>query len=158
MAPVLVRPAEPGDAPAIAEIHVSARREAMPYLLELHSDDDVRTWIATVLLPSRTVWVAEVEGRVAGYAALDGDDLDHLYVRPGFQGRGVGSALLDTAKAASPGGLRLYVFQRNVRARAFYEARGFAAVELGDGSGNEEGEPDARYAWQPSAEALNVAT
>jgi ribosomal protein S18 acetylase RimI-like enzyme len=158
MALVSIRRAEPADAPAIAEIHLAARREAMPYLPELHSDDDVRVWVGSVMLPAHTVWVAEIAGQVAGYAALDGEHLEHLYVRPGSQGRGVGSALLATAKAASPGGLSLYVFQRNARARAFYQARGFAPVEFGDGSGNEEGEPDARYAWRPCAEAPAVAT
>jgi hypothetical protein len=41
------------------------------------------------------------------------------------------------------------VFQRNAAARRFYEARGLELVALGDGSENEEGEPDALYEWRP---------
>ena len=41
--------------------------------------------------------------------------------------------------------LRLYTFQCNVGARRFYERAGFAAVEFGNGSNNEESEPDIRY-------------
>jgi hypothetical protein len=41
------------------------------------------------------------------------------------------------------------VFQRNERARTFYERRGCHVVELTDGSGNEEREPDALYEWVP---------
>jgi RimJ/RimL family protein N-acetyltransferase len=41
--------------------------------------------------------------------------------------------------------LRLYTFQCNEGARRFYERNGFTAVAFGDGSGNEEGEPDIRY-------------
>jgi putative acetyltransferase len=41
--------------------------------------------------------------------------------------------------------LRLWTFQRNAGARRFYERNGFAAVELTDGLGNEEREPDVRY-------------
>lgn len=39
------------------------------------------------------------------------------------------------------------MFQLNDKARRFYERRGFVAVEFGDGTGNEEGEPDVRYHW-----------
>jgi ribosomal protein S18 acetylase RimI-like enzyme len=52
--------------------------------------------------------------------------------------------------ARRPAGMRLYAFQRNTRARGFYERRGFVAVEFGDGSGNEEGEPDVLYQWTPA--------
>jgi hypothetical protein len=45
--------------------------------------------------------------------------------------------------------LRLHVFQRNARARAFYEHRGFRVDALRDGSQNEEREPDAVYVWAP---------
>ena len=43
--------------------------------------------------------------------------------------------------------LQLWTFQRNANARAFYEAHGFACVQLTGGSDNEEHEPDARYVW-----------
>jgi len=44
-----------------------------------------------------------------------------------------------------PAGCRLWAFQRNQRARVFYEHRGFVAAEFTDGAGNEEREPDMRY-------------
>jgi RimJ/RimL family protein N-acetyltransferase len=40
--------------------------------------------------------------------------------------------------------LRLYTFARNEGARRFYERHGFAPVAFGDGSANQEGEPDVR--------------
>jgi hypothetical protein len=43
------------------------------------------------------------------------------------------------------------VFQRNARARRFYERAGFVLAELTDGAGTEEREPDARYVWTPEA-------
>ncbi|MGH6896705.1 MAG: GNAT family N-acetyltransferase [Geminicoccaceae bacterium] len=119
----------------------------MPYLPELHDDEEVRAWVAGTMLPNAVVWVAEIDGEVAGSMALSGADLDHLYVAPECQGRGVGSLLLSKAKELSPEGLELYAFQRNSRARAFYEARGFAAVAFSDGAANDEQEPDVRYAW-----------
>jgi ribosomal protein S18 acetylase RimI-like enzyme len=40
-----------------------------------------------------------------------------------------------------------YTFQRNARARAFYESQGFRIIKMTDGSRNEEREPDIRYGW-----------
>lgn len=142
-----VRRAGLEDADAIAGIHTAARREAMPYLPQLHTDEETRDWIARVVLPTQQVWVAEREGQVIGVAVLDGSTLEHLYVLPEEQGGGVGSALLEKVRATSPGGLTLWTFQRNAAARSFYERRGFTAVEFTDGSGNEEQEPDVRYQW-----------
>jgi hypothetical protein len=52
-------------------------------------------------------------------------------------------------KRERPEGFRLWVFQANESARRFYEQRACRLVELGDGSGNEEGLPDALYEWTP---------
>nr|WP_207018150.1 GNAT family N-acetyltransferase [Roseococcus suduntuyensis] len=98
------------------------------------------------MLPRSRVWVADDEaGLPAGFAALTPGRLDHLYVAPGSQGRGLGDALLREVKLASPDGLTLHVFQRNAPARRFYERRGFRLIALRDGQENEEREPDAIY-------------
>ena len=148
--PFLIRTAETRDADAIAVVHRTSMRQALPYLPDLHTEDEDRAWVANVVLPYQEVWIAEAGGRVVGVAALDGDMLAQLYILPGEQGRGIGSALLTKAMARRPAGMRLYAFQRNTRARGFYEHRGFVAVEFGDGSGNEEGEPDVLYQWTPT--------
>jgi GNAT superfamily N-acetyltransferase len=146
----LLRPANADDAEALAAIHRAARRAAMPYLPELHGEAEDCDWMANTVLPNAAVWVAEADGRPVGYLALTGSRLDQLYVAPDHQGRGVGSQLLDKAKALSPGGLRLQAFQKNRRARAFYEARGFTAAAFSDGADNEEQEPDVLYEWCPA--------
>ena len=85
-------------------------------------------------------------GALTGIIAFRNDWIDQLYVLPEVQGCGVGSELLQVAKRACDC-LQLWTFQRNLRARRFYEARGFALVEETDGARNEEKEPDARYLW-----------
>jgi GNAT superfamily N-acetyltransferase len=147
MSDASLRRAVPSDAAAIAALHLAARRHAMPWLRELYSDEQVRTWTRDTLLPKAEVLVAEIADRPVGYMALVDDILDDLYVGPGYQGQGVGSLLLDRAKALRPAGLRLYAFQRNRRARDFYEARGFVPVRLSDGLDNQEKEPDVLYQW-----------
>ena len=86
-----------------------------------------------------------------GFAIVVGDTLTHLYVRPDAIGTGLGHALFEHVQRVRPGGFDFWVFQQNERARRFYEAHGARAVELGDGSGNEEGVPDVRYEWRPPA-------
>jgi ribosomal protein S18 acetylase RimI-like enzyme len=151
--PFRIRPAQAEDVAGIATVHRLSLRAAMPYLPELHTPEEDRAWVAETVLPNQEVWVAEADGRVVGVASLDQHDmLTQLYIDPGYQGRGIGSALLARAKDARPGGFSLYAFQRNTRARAFYERRGFVAMAFGDGSGNEEGEPDVLYRWRPGGE------
>ncbi len=143
---VLIRPGSTADAAEIAEVFLAARA-GMTYLPDLHTDAETRAWIAQVMIPEHEVWVAAVNDKVLGFVALTEEWLGHLYVSPAEQGRGIGSELLSKAKRQCPEGLRLYVFQSNAGARRFYERHGFSAVEFGDGSGNEEGLPDAVYAW-----------
>jgi len=144
-----LRPATPADAVEIAAIFLAAHADAMPYLPKLHTDDEVRAWIRDVALPQNEVLVAEADGRPAGFAALKGDLLDQLYVHPDLQRRGIGDALFARIKELRPDGFRLWVFQRNADARRFYERHGLRLVELTDGAGNEEREPDALYEWRP---------
>lgn len=85
--------------------------------------------LADAMLPAAQVWVAELHGQVVGFACLQGDRLDHLYVTPAAQGRGIGTALLGQAKKARPHMLDLHVFQQHTGAGRFYERHGFTLVE-----------------------------
>lgn len=151
-----ITPARRGDAEAIAEVYLASRADALPYLPRLHSDDEVRDWIAAILLPGCRVWVARTQEELIGFAALNGELLEQLYVRPGRLRQGVGSALLALAKRHSPRRLQLHVFQRNRPARAFYAAHGFRLVEERDGSTNEEGEPDLLLEWRPARDSRGL--
>ncbi|MEI5033138.1 GNAT family N-acetyltransferase [Streptomyces sp. S1A(2023)] len=149
---VRLRPATPNDAEAVTRVFLASRAAAMPYLPRVHSDEDTLAWITHVVLPTSTaVWVAEETaegGELLGFAVLAGDDeLDHLYLRPDALRRGIGSRLLAEVRGAAEGALKLYVFQRNAAARAFYERHGFTAVAFDDGARNEENEPDVLYRW-----------
>jgi ribosomal protein S18 acetylase RimI-like enzyme len=149
----VLRRATLDDADGLAEILRASMRGAMPWLPELHTPEEDRRFLGEIVLPNEEVWVAERNGEVVGFSALgarDGDDhLQHMYVAPAYQGRGIGSELLGRAKERRPAGFRLWVFQKNDGARRFYERHGLRLVLLTDGSGNEENEPDALYEWAP---------
>lgn len=158
-----LRPATAADADAVADIDLAARAAALPTVRWAHTPDEVRAWIAAVLLPRGGVWLAERDGRPAGYMALHQQAAAHqeatpgqawveqLYIHPAHWRQGLGTALLAHAKALHPAGLRLWCFQVNAAARAFYAAHGFAALVHTDGAGNEEREPDSLYAWPAPA-------
>lgn len=146
---VTIRPWRESDGPGAGDVWLSAWRATFDFPPK-HPDEDVRKWIATELPAKREVWIAaEPDGRVVGMMALSDDMIDQLYVAPDRIGTGIGSRMIATAKARRPDGLDLYCFQVNTRARTFYEHHGFVIVDMGDGSGNAEGQPDIRYAWRP---------
>lgn len=146
----VTRPALALDGPEIAEIYLQAVRQAMPWLRLAHDDTQVRTWFSDEVPVRHEVWVAEAGGAVSAFLglSLDRSWVDHLYVDPSRQGCGQGSGLLALAQSLSSGALHLWAFQRNLPARTFYEHRGFRAIEFGDGSTNQEGEPDVLYLWE----------
>lgn len=135
------------DMDAAAHVHRAAFDHALPWLAGLHTPDEDRWFYRERVFPSCTLWGAFDHGALTGFIALHDDWIEQLYVLPQAQGRGIGSELLDVARRGADR-LQLWTFQRNARARRFYEARGFALVEQTDGARNEEREPDARYLWE----------
>jgi len=136
------------DADATATLYLASRRAMLPDLRDPHTEAETRAWMHDTAFARYSVRLAEVDGEIVGFAARDGAWLMQLYVKPGWTGHGIGSKLLELilaeAAVATPI-LRLYTFARNAGARRFYERHGFVAVAFGDGTGNEEGEPDVRY-------------
>lgn len=113
-----------------------------------------RTWderwryFAGVIAVENDVWIAVKDDAILGLLAIQGQLIDRLYVLPGAQRSGVGTALLGQARALSPNGLRLFTHQENGPARAFYEKEGFVVLRLGL-SPPPECAPDVEYGWQP---------
>lgn len=148
-APVAIRRATASDAGGIGDVWLTSWRATFDFP-PAHPDDDVRRWLAEELVPRTETWVAvEPRGRVVALIALGEATVEQLYVAPDWIGRGVGGRLLDLARARRPDGLELHCFQVNRLARDFYEHRGFVPVAYGDGSGNEEHQPDVLYRWRP---------
>jgi GNAT superfamily N-acetyltransferase len=147
-----IRPATVEDATRIADVWLSSWRATFDFE-PAYPDEDVRRWVREELLVEAEDWVATDPSdgdSVIALLGLSDTMVEQLYVRPDRIGRGVGRALLELAKRRRPDGLDLYCFAANDRARRFYERNGFEAVAFGDGSGNEERQPDVLYRWRPS--------
>jgi GNAT superfamily N-acetyltransferase len=143
---LIIRQLQLADMDAAAGVHRAAFDHALPWLTGLHTSDEDRWFYRERVFTECHVHGAFEGGALAAIIAFRSDWIDQLYVLPQVQGRGVGSELLQVAKRAFDC-LQLWTFQRNLKARRFYEARGFALVEETDGTRNEEKEPDARYLW-----------
>ena len=143
---LVLRPATTDDAEQLTELYIPTRRAAEPGMPpQQHTGESVLAH-TTGEIVEKEVWVAESD-TLLGFATLDRAFLDALYVGPDHQGFGVGTALLDLAKARRPEGFALWVFAGNDRARGFYRRHGLVELEHTDGSGNEERSPDVRMAW-----------
>ena len=76
--------------------------------------------------------VAELEGSVAGFASWRDGELLSLFVHPGHQGRGVGTALaLACFAEAARGGEPVGLVRAAIGAEPFYRRHGFEAVGPG---------------------------
>ena len=111
-----------------------------------HTLADARRFFRNQLLATCTVLVATRSGEMLGMLALQETWIRHFTIFPEHQRQGVGTMLLDKAREMSPAELRLFTFQRNVSARAFYDKHGFEIVALGI-SPAPESEPDVEYRW-----------
>lgn len=138
MTDVAIRPALPGDAPAIVEFQMLMARETES--LELDRDTVRRGVEAVFAAPAKgRYWIAERAGRIAGcllttYEWSDWRNgtvfwIQSLYVLPEERGRGIYRALYEHLKREvemNPDlkGIRLYVDRRNARAQRVYARLG----------------------------------
>jgi len=144
-----VRDARPGDARAIAIVHVAswqaAYRGLLPddYLAGLSVERRAEQWSGILADPSPGhVVVLDVGGRIAGFAHVgpSGDDdvppatgeLYTIYLHPDVWGRGGGGQLMESALGRLSGDgcttVVLWMLSTNDRARRFYLGQGWSEV------------------------------
>ena len=135
-----IRPYRPEDFPGIERVHDRARCVELRYAgLE---DAFLPLRIAAEredLFAYPGLFVAELGGEIAGFAACTQEELAWLYVDPAHARKGVGRALAEHALQRFPGIRRVEVLAGNAPAQALYARLGFvtAATERGRMPGNE---------------------
>ena len=131
---------------AAGELHHSAGALIPGYDTSLHSTEEFHAFYRNHVMQKDELWGVFDGSRLQGFIALLPGWIDHLYVDPAIHRAGTGSSLVRLAQEKQSE-LRLYTFQSNVNARAFYEKHGFVIEELTDGERNEEKMPDITYQW-----------
>jgi ribosomal protein S18 acetylase RimI-like enzyme len=134
------------DLPAIARIHRQAFFTAMPHMPVLHTPEEDLAFYNEVVFPSTEMWLIEQADAIVGFIAFRPGWIDHCYLHPDHQRRGLGTQLLHIAQHSNPA-LQLWTFQCNLPARSFYERHGFQPARMTDGHANEERQPDVLYTW-----------
>ena len=137
-----IRKAEPADASAIADVHQVAWRgaysgmiphRALTKMINRRGPD----WWASAIRRSATVLVVEIGGKLAGYATIGRNrarelpqqgEIYELYLRPEYQGIGLGRKLFAAARRKlvdlGMSGLVVWALEENAGALAFYEGAG----------------------------------
>ncbi|QIK95251.1 GNAT family N-acetyltransferase [Sphingomonas sp. HDW15A] len=122
---MIIRAAKKEEHEALEEIQRRASLALEDYRTDLEANPDAIA-IPEAQIERGDVIVAELDGRLAGFAALDGSELDGLFVNPEHWRRGIGAALVDAAiHEARRRGLSLVTVVANPTARSFYEKCGF---------------------------------
>ena len=143
-----IRSACPTDAHALASVHEASWREAYAGILPARAltgfiqRRDVAWWVRTVR--HANVLVVEVADEVVGYATFgrnrtaalpQAGEIYELYLKPEYQGVGLGSRLLAAAlgrlEALYGEGTVVWAIEENDRAMRFYEGRGGRDVAEG---------------------------
>ena len=143
------RPARPEDANAISQVHAQSWRQAytgiLPYkaLMKMINRRDAKWW-ARAIRKSTIVMVAEMDGEIAGYVTLGPNrvstfpfegEIYELYLKPEFQGIGLGAMLFAQArkelKRRAYKGVTVWVLQDNESAVGFYQNAGGRPIARG---------------------------
>ena len=127
VARVTIRPYIDADQEELLDVWYRASLIAHSFLSEEFFETE-RHEFAEQWLPAAETMVYEIDGRVVGFVALIGNEVGAIFVDPDSQGRGIGRALMDTARESRPY-LELDVFAANSIGRRFYEAYGFTMVD-----------------------------
>ena len=150
-----IRPYEPRDWDDISRIHDAARLDELRGAGLLDAYLDLATTYENEGLFDDDVWVAELDGRVAGFIAgsvgEEGGEITWIYVDPQLYRRGVGRALVEHVTVRAGGPVHLEMLDGN-GALAFYEALGFAreSTTTGKLAGNEAFEATGHtLVWRP---------
>ena len=138
---ITIRTYRDADWDALQRIHDSARRIELG--LAGLSGAFLPLWIAAEregLFDYPGLFVAELDGQTAGFAACSEDELAWLYVDPAQMRKGVGRSLAKHAMDAFPGIRYIEVLKGNEPAIALYQSLGFRPSGLVRGKmpGNED--------------------
>ena len=120
-----LRLAEPHEQAELEELMVRASLELPDYRAQLVANPGA-IHVPPAQIANGQVIVAERDGRIVGFAAVVGGELDGLFVEPDLWGTGIGRSLIEAAAyEARSRGLGLTVIA-NPSARRFYQSCGFS--------------------------------
>ena len=130
-------PAQASDLEALTELRLEVMAESFNRIGRFNPER-ARAWFAETYRPQTTRLIAvagETAGCVAFYETAPGVlKLEHFYLQPRWQGRGLGARILDTllAEADAVGARVQLTVLRESDAKRLYDRRGFVVTGRDD--------------------------
>lgn len=134
---MLIRPFTPEDTAAVYQLFYDTVHSVN---LQHYTPEEVEAWVPSQT-PDLQQWqerflrqhtlLAEIDGRLAGFANLeeDGRNIDMVYTHKDFQGQGVATALLDQLEQeVLQNGGNAIELAASITARPFFEKRGYRLI------------------------------
>ncbi len=115
------------DTEQILDIWFRASTLAHPFL-EADFMEKEKVNVREIYIPNTETWVYAEGGFLIGFISMIGNEVGALFVRPEFQGLGIGTGLMDHV-APLHDELEVEVFDKNAIGRAFYDKYGFELLE-----------------------------
>ena len=129
---VEIRRATAGDAEAVYEIVLRSLRETNARDYPASVIDRLVLTLPEGVASKLEEWhayVAVVDGRIVGTASLNDRTVRAVFVHPDYQGRGIGTELMNSVEnAASVQSESTLSVQSSITAQPFYAKRGFKVV------------------------------
>ena len=122
---IIIRRYDPQDWSAICRIHDAARLDELRPTVGLDAFLTLEQTYQNEELFEAEVWVAELNGEVAGFIANNAEEITWTYVDPQHYRKGVASAMLRHVLSQVRQAIELEVLDGNEAARATYESLGF---------------------------------
>lgn len=141
----MIRVFQPADLDQVTEIWLSANLQAHGFVSSEYWKENQA--LVKELLLQAEVYVYEKDGEILGFAGLDGEYIEGIFVAEKDRSHGIGKALLDFLKAKKPK-LHLNVYQKNTQAIRFYEREGFHIQS--EGLDEATGKKDYAMTWKES--------
>jgi len=133
---ISVRRAKTEDAEQICQVHITSVRELCK---SDYTPEQIEAWVSK-LNPeghrqaienlTKVMFVAETEGRIAGFSELFESEVNAVYVHPNYSRQGVGKLLLNLLeKEAIAQQINELQLSASTNAKPFYQACGYQVIE-----------------------------
>ena len=118
----MIRVVQKADITKVADIWLDTNIKAHNFISAQYWESNYE--MVKEMLLQAEVYVCESNGEIQGFIGLNDEYIEGLFVSKEMQSHGIGTALLNYAKNKRSK-LFLNVYQKNLRATAFYQREGF---------------------------------
>ncbi len=139
----MIRKFKQNDTDAVMQIWKNENIKAHSFILRDYWNNNFE-YVKTALSEAE-IYIFDENSEILGFIGLNGSYVEGIFVNSGSQHKGIGTALLNKAKEMHSE-LTLSVYEKNIKARLFYEKNGFEIISCG--TDRETDEKEFRMMWK----------